>query len=219
MQTRTKVFLYIALCSFGLGVAAWTQESKPAPAQRPVQAGGVQPRPSGGDVGIASVNTNRYNPSTDKDEATDCKKNLEAINIAIQAFQKDHQALPNSLADLGPKYLADTNVLICPVTKRTGSQSAFGVLDTKVYSSYLFEFSPNEIPAIVKGAWPGPKMTMREWKQQQMKLAGSNVPIVRCLLHDPALNLGVGGTVYESPVYWELNFTNATTKLEDFTPH
>ena len=56
-------------------------------------------------------------------------------------------------------------------------------------------------------------------QQQQMKLAGSEVPLVRCLLHEPALNLSIGGKVYSSAVYWELNFTNATTKLEDFSPH
>jgi hypothetical protein len=165
------------------------------------------------------VNTNEYSASIDQDEAARCKKNLAAINTAIQAYRRERQTLPNSFSDLVPKYLTDTNVLICPVTRRTGNQSAFGLLDAKVYSSYLFEFAPVDIPEVVKGAWPGPKMTMRDWKQQQMKLAGSNVPIVRCLLHEPALNLSVGGTVYESPVYWELNFTNATTKLEDFSPH
>ena len=61
-------------------------------------------------------------------------------------------------------------------------------------------------------------MTMRQWKQQQMTLVGSEVPLIRCLLHDPALNLSFGGKVYESQVYWELNFTNVA-KLEAFNPH
>jgi hypothetical protein len=51
-----------------------------------------------------------------------------------------------------------------------------------------------------------------------MKLVGSEVPVVRCLQHEPALNLSMGGKVYESPVYWELNFTNVA-KLEAFSPH
>jgi len=83
----------------------------------------------------------------------------------------------------------------------------------------LAVFCKQQIPEVVKGAWPGPKMTMRDWKRQQMKLAGAEVPLVRCLLHEPALNLSIGGKVYESPVFWELNFTNSTTKLEDFSPH
>ena len=166
-----------------------------------------------------AVNTNDYNPSTDRVEAAACTKNLEKINAAVEAYRKDNHDDPNWLSDLVPKYLADTNVLICPVTTRTGLQSAFGVLDPKIHSSYLYEFTPVDIPEVVKGAWPGPKMTMRQWKRQQMKLAGSEVPLVRCLLHEPALNLSVGGKVYESPVFWELNFTNSTTKLEDFSPH
>jgi len=42
--------------------------------------------------------------------------------------------------------------------------------------------------------------------------------LVRCLFHDLILNLSIGGKVYESQVYWELNFTN-TAKLQDFNPH
>lgn len=215
MRTSIKLCL-LAIGSLGLGLAAWTQQSTPNTSQPETPTG------TAGQIGIApttAVNTNQYSPSSDKAEAASCKKNLETINAAIQAYRNAEQNFPNALSDLVPKYLADTNVLICPVTKRTGNQSPFGVLDPKIYCSYLYEFGPTEIPAVVKGAWPGPKMTMREWKQQQMKRAGSNVPIVRCLLHDPALNLSVGGTVYESPVFWELNFTNASITLSDFTPH
>src|SRR5437899_12927951 len=89
-------------------------------------------------------------------------------------------------------------------------QSAFGVLDPKIHSSYLYEFTPTDIPEVVKGAWRGPKTTMREWKRQQMKLAGKEVRLVRCLLHEPALTLSVGGKGYEGRVDWELNFTNST---------
>jgi hypothetical protein len=85
-------------------------------------------------------------------------------------------------------------------------------------AQFGYEFTPTPIPEVVKGAWPGPKMTMREWKRQQMELVGPEVPLVRCLLHEPALNLSMGGKVYESPVFWELNFTNVA-KLEAFSPH
>jgi hypothetical protein len=203
MKMPIKLLLPIAMG--GICVLAWAQVSKPESSQS------VPPSPA--------VNTNDYKPSTDRNEAAVCTKNLEKINTAIEAYRKDSKDVPNWLSDLVPKYLADTNVLICPVTTRTGLQSAFGVLDPKIHSSYLYEFTPTHIPEVVKGAWPGPKMTMREWKRQQMKLAGSGVPLMRCLLHEPALNLSVGGKVYESPVFWELNFTNSDTKLEDFSPH
>src|SRR5215468_2458915 len=215
MKMCSKILLPIAfscICSLA------AQESKPESSQsisheqaeaQAIAAGKTSP----------AANTNDYNPSSDAAEAATCTKNLEKIAAAIEAYRADHHDVPNWLSDLVPKYLADTNVLICPVTTRTGVQSAFGMLDAKVFSSYLYEFTPADIPAVVKGAWPGPKMTMRQWKRQQMKLAGSEVPLVRCLLHEPALNLSIGGKVYSSPVFWELNFTNTTAKLEDFSPH
>ena len=225
MKIQIKLLLPIAMG--GICVLALAQEPKPesnqsVPAAKARQPG-VTVRASAQSIAVVAaspaVNTNDYNPSTDRVEAAACTKNLEKINAGIEAYRKDNHDDPNWLSDLVPKYLADTNVLICPVTTRTGLQSAFGVLDPKIHSSYLYEFTSTDIPEVVKGAWPGPKMTMREWKRQQMKLAGKEVPLVRCLLHEPALNLSVGGKVYESPVYWELSFTNSTTKLEDFSPH
>jgi hypothetical protein len=223
MKMRSKLFLPIALsCICSLAAA---QEFKPQSTQSIPPAKTPQPEQdearaiAAAPKTVPAANTNDYNPSSDRTEAATCTKNLEKIAAAIEAYRADHDDVPNWLSDLVTKYLSDTNVLICPVTTRTGLQSAFGMLDPKVYSSYLYEFTPTDIPAVVKGAWPGPTMTMRQWKRQQMKLAGSEVPLVRCLLHEPALNLSIGGKVYSSPVYWELNFTNATAKLEDFSPH
>jgi len=224
---KIPIKLVLPIVIGGICTLAWAQEPKPesnqtAPAAKARQPGATV-RAEAQSVAVVTVapaaNTNDYNPSTDRVEAVACTKNLEKINAAVEAYRKDNHDVPNWLSDLVPKYLADTNVLICPVTTRTGLQSAFGVLDPKIHSSYLYEFTPTDIPEVVKGAWRGPKMTMREWKRQQMKLAGKEVPLVRCLLHEPALNLSVGGKVYESPVYWELNFTNSTISLEDFSPH
>lgn len=225
MKMHIKLLLPIAMS--GIYVLGWAQEPKPESNQSVPAAKAPQPgaavRAEAQSIAVVTasspVNTNAYNPSRDRDDAALCTKNLEKISAAIEAYRKDNHDVPNWLSDLVPKYLADTNVLICPVTTRTGLQSAFGVLDPKIYSSYLYEFTPTDVPEVVKGAWPGPKMTMREWKRQQMKLAGSEVPLVRCLLHEPTLNLSIGGKVYQSPVFWELNFTNSTTKLEDFSPH
>ena len=61
-------------------------------------------------------------------------------------------------------------------------------------------------------------MTTRDWKKQQMGLVGSEVPIVRCLLHEPVLNLSFGGKIYESPLFWEKNFLDVAT-MKDFAPH
>ena len=209
MKVRSAALLSVGLSGLVLGNLVWAQESKPK-AEPESAAGAVATSPP--------ANPNPYEPSTDKDESAACMENLKKINAAIQAYRRDHPDVPNWLSDLVPKYLADTNLLICPVTRRTGHESPFGVLDPKVHSSYLYEFTTTPIPEIVKGSWPGSDMTMRDWKRQQMKLAGQQVPLVRCLLHQPALNLSIGGKVYESPVYWELNFTNQAG-LSAFSPH
>ena len=225
MKIKTAAISLLLLTSIGLGYVIWAQEPPKAGAAVPLQ--GAQPGSRSNAeaktaetavAGSAPINTNKYKPSADKDEAAGCKKNLERINDAIAAYRKDHQDVPNWLSELVPKYLADTNLLICPVTARTGQQSPYGVLDPRIHSSYLYEFTPMPIPEVVKGAWPGPKMTMREWKQQQTKLVGTEVPLVRCLLHEPTLNLSMGGKVYESPLFWELNFTNEAG-LKAFSPH
>ncbi len=191
-------------------LTAISNSELPAAAGEPAKPSG-QPTAAAPSLPSSPKNDNEYKPSTNADEAAACKKHLEAINAAIQAYKKDHGDIPNWLNELVPKYLSDTNVLICPVGARTGQQSPFGVLDPKVHTSYLYEFTPTAIPKVVHDAFDGPDMTMREWKQQQMKVVNSEVPLVRCLLHEPALNLSVGGKVYESPVYWEMNFTNITT--------
>jgi len=227
MKINTSTLLLVVLTSIGLGCFAWAQDPKPKAGEPPSVPQASQPgsesKAQGESPGTVvtdspTVNTNDYSPSTDKNDSTACKKNLEKIGVAIAAYQKDHKDVPNWLNELLPKYLADTNLLVCPVTTHTGLQSAFGLLDPKIYSSYLYEFTPTPIPEVVKGAFPGPSMTMAEWKRQQMKLAGPEVPLVRCLLHDPALNLSIGGKVYESPIHWELNFTNVAN-LKAFSPH
>jgi thiol-disulfide isomerase/thioredoxin len=133
-----------------------------------------------------------------------CTKQLELIYPAVQAYRRDHKDLPNWLSDLVPKYIADTNLLICPITKRTGQTHAFEHLkDPKLPAAYLYEFSPLPMGHV----WGGGQVRMRDFKRRQMGLVGGEVPIVRCHLHEPVLNLAFNGRVYESPVNWEENFT------------
>ena len=148
------------------------------------------------------------------EEKKACTKNLKAIYDAIQAFQADHQDLPNWLSDLVPQYLDDANVLICPVCRRTGRIEAPPLADPKLPCSYLFEFCPVPLGNLATNA---PTRTRREWKRRQMDLVGSQVPVVRCRLHNPLLNLAFDGRIYESPRSWELLFTNRVNAA-DLTP-
>lgn len=59
--------------------------------------------------------------------------------------------------------------------------------------------------------------TMKEFKLRQEELVGVSVPIVRCHLHDPVLNLSCNGRVYESSTSWEEMFTNAAVRIEELS--
>jgi len=132
-----------------------------------------------------------------------CSLQLETINQAVQSYRRDHKDLPNWLSDLVPKYIADTNLLICPITKRTGQTHSFQHLkDPRLPAAYLYEFSPLPMGHV----WAGGQVRMRDFKRRQMGLVGGEVPIVRCHLHEPVLNLAFNGHVYESPLNWEENF-------------
>ena len=145
------------------------------------------------------------------EEREACTRNLKVIYDAIQAYQYDHKDLPNWLSDLVPDYLSDPTVLICPVCRRTGRTESPPLADPKLACSYVFEFSPVPVGTALAGEQVH---TRRDWKRRQMGLIGSGVPIVRCRHHDPLLNLGFNGTVYESPPQWELNFTNRVRPAE-----
>jgi thiol-disulfide isomerase/thioredoxin len=134
-----------------------------------------------------------------------CTTQLEKVYEAIQAYRRDHKDLPNWLSDLVPKYIADTNQLICPITKQTGRTHQFEHLkDPKMPAAYLYEFSTLPMGHV----WNGGQVRMRDFKRRQMGLIGGEVPIVRCHLHSPVLNLAFDGRVYESPMNWEANFTD-----------
>jgi hypothetical protein len=147
-------------------------------------------------------------------ERENCKSNLKHIYEAIQNYQVDHKDLPNWLSDLVPKYLSDANVLICPVSRRTGRVELPPLADPKIPCSYLFEFCPVPLGDEAPNA---PKRTRREWKRRQMGLAGSIVPVVRCRQHNPTLNLAFDGRIYDSPPVWENLLTNRLN-LEDLSP-
>jgi hypothetical protein len=51
-----------------------------------------------------------------------------------------------------------------------------------------------------------------------MDLIGDVVPVVRCLAHDPVLNLSMGGQFYPSGLYWEDEFKHLLPH-EELTDH
>ncbi len=143
--------------------------------------------------------------SRDAEERAACIENLKTIFQAIQSFKNDHKALPNWLSDLVPQYLEDANLLICPVCRRTGKTETKALSDPKLPCSYVYEFSPAPLGSTYTNV---ETRTHREWKQRQMGLVGSIVPVVRCRHHQPLLNLAFDGTIYDSGGSWERLLTN-----------
>lgn len=133
--------------------------------------------------------------ATPQQERDECARNLQTIYQAIQKYRKDKKELPVWLSDLVPDYLDDPNVLVCPVTRRTGEMKNQDYSDPKISTSYIYEFNDRTAP--------GGGGTNRQWKQLQMSVVGSIVPIVRCPNHDPVLNLSFDGKIYESNLVWE----------------
>lgn len=149
-----------------------------------------------------------------KEENAECRQHLEKIHAAIQNYRKDNKELPPYLNALVPKYISDTNVFACPAGVRLGEDQPFPDLaDPKIKSHYLYEFSAKPVGDL----WNGGRITMAEWKGLQMSVLGGGVPILRCWMHDPVLNISFDGKVFESPQSWEELHTDKVN-FEDLSP-
>jgi len=146
--------------------------------------------------------------ATAEEHDTD-KQNMLAIFKALKSYEKDHGKFPGWLSDLVPKYIQDTNVFVSPLFRRTGKEVLYGNEDPHVMTSYIYEFSAKPVPKAILSAFPtlAPGTTMREWKTRQLAEFGPVVPILRCFLHDPVLNISSDGEFFESGSYWETDPT------------
>jgi hypothetical protein len=160
---------------------------------------------------IGGVESKAESAASPAEEKTRCMQNLKRIDEAIRAYRAEKKVLPPWLSELVPRFLEDANVLICPVTLRTGKLQNFGLVDPKLATSYIYEFCNAPVPQSIGGDG---QIVMRQWKQKQMGLVGDIVPIVRCHLHNPLLNLSFGGKIFESPAAWEDLVTNQVNAAE-----
>jgi len=137
-------------------------------------------------------------------EQDECFTNLSKIYSAIMAYRQDHHQMPDWLSDLVPKYLRDTNCLICPVCARTGQKPDLnGMGDPKLTSSYFYEFNAhsNMWPDAYGVASPGD--TMKAWKEKQLVRYGPIVPVVRCAMHEQSLDITFAGERRVENSGWE----------------
>ena len=135
--------------------------------------------------------------STDLEEAQNrknidiCTQNLLTIGKGLEAYQKTHGDLPDWLSELYPKYLPDTNLLLCPADENGGTPIFTGNADPKMPVSYGYQFHPE----------------YRELKSGQRQVFGDAMPLVRCRHHKnqpfDCLNLSFAFKVYPSSHVWE----------------
>jgi len=136
---------------------------------------------------------------------------------AIQEYRKQHESrLPDKLSDLTPEFIQNPK-MICPYVRKTGGLRAWREEGTRELgrdprTSYGYEFPPE---ALRDDLWRGlPKRTWREFKERQVEKIGPVVPIVRCHVHEPRLNLAFDGHIYESGLYWEKNYQQLVPEEE-----
>jgi len=150
-----------------------------------------------------------------------CKKNLNKLFEAIQAFRQKNNRLPNWLSDLHPEFLKDSKTFVCPAVRRKRDFQSWrdGLMNEVWWDpsvlpiSYSYEFCVAPYPL-----WAGHASTVREYKLRAMELLGNNVPMLRCVAHPPTINLSFGGQFYESGTYWENNFTNCVLPIAHLLP-
>jgi hypothetical protein len=142
-----------------------------------------------------------------------CQRNLTRIFDALGQYVERYGSLPNWLSDLWPEFISDRKVLVCPYVDdtnqllewRKGLQLAPGNDPKRTY--YHYEFCLEKAPHVLP---EDSDKTYRDYKQAQRVLLGDAVPIVRCLAHEPVLNLAYNGLIFENidPDYWEENFAH-----------
>ncbi len=121
-----------------------------------------------------------------KDDDAKVRERLRMLAAALAEYRRDNGDVPKELEDLVPKYVADKDLLKCPVTGEP--------------FSYQFSASTE-----FQGS------TYREAKLKQLKDPdiGEYVPIIRAkgvLKNGNVINLSYGGEIYESGVGWEVLF-------------
>jgi hypothetical protein len=147
-----------------------------------------------------------------------CRTNLTLLYDALTNYRKRNSGLwPPTLSELVPQYINDLSILSCPVSAAAGITSPAQVRRTGVkdpQTTYFYEFHLEKLEG-------SKTRTNRDWKLAQMRIVGSNLPMVRCFAHSPTfpnvsrvLNLAVGGHIFEGGLTWEKEFEHIASQEE-----
>jgi hypothetical protein len=163
----------------------------------------------------AEEQANYRKGTTDPEHRQMCQQNLTRIFDALGQYVARYGALPNWVSDLVPEFISDRAVLVCPYVAKTGQFLEWrkglvqgpGKPGKGPPTYYHYEFCLEKAPHVLP---EDSDKTYRDYKQAQRFLLGDAVPIVRCLAHEPVLNLAYNGLIFENidPVYWEESFAH-----------
>ncbi len=130
-----------------------------------------------------------------------CAQNLAAIGEALQTYEKEHNNFPEWLSELHPKYLTNSNALICPADEEQGVPILAYDSDPNLPISYDYDCDPEYYP---------------QWLKEERHVYNGANPIVLCphhanpysdstLLSNLYLNLSFSNTIYLSEGDWKKN--------------
>ena len=68
-----------------------------------------------------SMSLSEISMEVDTNYLKTCAEHLAAIGNALKVYEKEHGDFPECLSELHPKYLSDTDALICPADEDQGN--------------------------------------------------------------------------------------------------
>jgi beta-lactamase regulating signal transducer with metallopeptidase domain/regulation of enolase protein 1 (concanavalin A-like superfamily) len=126
------------------------------------------------------------------DDLKPCAEVLEKIYAALKKYEKDKGSMPDWLSDLVPDYLS-AEMLTWP---EDGPKSTPLAPDPHLPCSFGYQYS-NQTTS------PSGGKSYRQFKDQERKIWGEVVPLVRYYTGTKCLNVSFDGRIYMSGTAWE----------------
>jgi hypothetical protein len=129
-----------------------------------------------------------------EDRAQDIAQ-MKRVWEALMSYKKAKGQLPERLGALVPDHLRNPKDLVSPRDDGEKENGPLTRKEDKYPSSYGYEWGPQ----MFRG------LTFTEIKTCQVEEYGPVVPLLRCFLYEPVLNISHAGDFYETDTNWEID--------------